>query len=82
MKCLVHKLERRSVHIVGPEKNNDDSNGSLLQNAYHIFHCVRESEPCTAKTANRNPSRPLPSCPRWSETKQGVDGFLGHSPMA
>ena len=37
VKCLVHKLERRSVHIVGPEKNIDNSNGEFLQNAYHKY---------------------------------------------
>ena len=38
-KSQVHKLERRSVHIVGPEKTIDDSNGALLKQAYHLSHC-------------------------------------------
>ena len=70
------------MHIVGPKKHIVDSNGSLSQNAYHISHCVRESELSTAKTAHTTPERPLPSCPRWSQTKQGVDGFLVQSPVA
>ena len=39
MICPVHKLERRSVIVVGPEKTIDDSNGALVKMAYHIFQC-------------------------------------------
>ena len=40
VKCRVLRLERRSVHIVGPEKNIYESNGALLQNAYHKSQCM------------------------------------------
>ena len=40
MKRPVLKLEQRSVHIMGPEKNTiDDSNGPLSLNSYQISHC-------------------------------------------
>ena len=39
MKCPVHKLEWKSVHIVGPERTIDDSNGVLLKMAFHKAHC-------------------------------------------
>ena len=34
VKYLVQELDRRSAHIVGPEKTIDDSNELLSQNAY------------------------------------------------
>jgi hypothetical protein len=39
VKCAELKLERRSVHIVGAEKNAGDTNGRHSQMAYHISHC-------------------------------------------
>ena len=38
-KCHVHKLEQRSVHLLGAEKTIGDGNGALSLNAYHISQC-------------------------------------------
>ena len=35
----VLKLEQRSVHYLGPEKNTGDDDGALSLKAYHISHC-------------------------------------------